>query len=125
MTSSTKPEGETIMAIASVIEVRRTLLRGALSLLGVAASGAREVLAQERPRRSREQLLLAQASAFVEEHFGQHGDVLVGPISLLQRRYCLAYGTALDLAAQLEEAQVWSVYRDASGMRCARKVGRA
>jgi hypothetical protein len=113
------------MAIASVIEVRRTLLRGALSLLGVAASGAREALAQERPRRSREQQLLAQASDFLGAHFGQHGDVLVGPISLLQRRYCLGYGAALELSAQLEDAQVWSVYRDASGMRCARKVGRA
>jgi hypothetical protein len=113
------------MAIASVIEVRRTLLRGALSLLCVAASGAREALAHDRPRRSREQQLLAQAGDFVGEHFAQHGEVLVGPISLLQRRYCLSYGAALDLAAQLEDAQVWAVYRDASGMRCARKAGRA
>jgi hypothetical protein len=113
------------MAIASVIGVRRTLLRGALSLLDIAASGARDALAQEHPRRSREQEQLAQATAFVEGHFRQHGDVLVGPISLLQRRYCLAYGAALELAARLEETQVWSVYRDASGMRCARKVGRA
>jgi hypothetical protein len=112
------------MAIASVIEVRRTL-RDALSLLGVAASGARDALAQERGRRIREQDQVAQATSFVEGHFRQHGDVLVGPISLLQRRYCLAYGAALELAAQLENAQVWSVYRDASGMRCARKVGRA
>jgi hypothetical protein len=113
------------MAIATVIEVRRTLLRGALSLLGVAASGAREVLAQERPRRTREQQLVEQARAYVEDHFRQHGDVLVGPISLLQRRYCLAYGPALELSARLEDAQVWAVYRDASGMRCARRVGRA
>jgi hypothetical protein len=113
------------MAIASVIEVRRTLLRGALSLLGVAGCGARDALARQRPRRTREQVLEAQATGFVQEHFRQHGDVLVGPISLLQRRYCLAYGAALELSARLEEAQVWSVYRDASGMRCAHKVGRA
>ncbi|MFL6674379.1 MAG: hypothetical protein ACJ8LG_13935 [Massilia sp.] len=116
------------MAIASVIEVRRTLLRGALTLLGMAASGAREAQAKAggaSARRSRDELLLAQAAAFVDTQFGQQGELLVGPISLLQRRYCLAYGAALDLAAKLEDAQVWCVYRDATGMRCARKVLRA
>jgi hypothetical protein len=116
------------MAIASVIEVRRTLLRGALTLLGIAASGAREAHASAGgacPRRSREELLVAQAAAFVDTQFEQHGELLVGPISLLQRRYCLAYGAACDLAAKLEDAQVWCVYRDASGMRCARKAVRA
>jgi DNA segregation ATPase FtsK/SpoIIIE-like protein len=111
------------MAIASVIVVRRNLVRGALTLLGRAASGARE--AQSRPRLTREQSLLAQAAGFVEAQFRQHGELVVGPISLLQRQYGLGYGAALDLAAGLEDAQVWSVYRDASGMRCARKVVRA
>jgi hypothetical protein len=120
-----QPQGENIMAIASVIEVRRTLLRGALTLLESAANGARDALAQEHPRRTRERERLAQAAGFVEAHFRQHGDVLVGPISLLQRRYCLSYGAAHELAEQLSDAQVWSVYRDASGMRCARKIGRA
>jgi DNA segregation ATPase FtsK/SpoIIIE-like protein len=111
------------MAIASVIEVRRNLLRGALTLLGLAASGARE--AQARPRRNRADDLLAEAASFVDAQFRQHGELVAGPISLLQRQYGLGYGAALDLAARLEEGQVWSVYRDAGGMRCARKVLRA
>lgn len=113
------------MAIGSVIEVRRTILRGALSLFGVAASGAREARARSPRRPSREELLALQASGFVDDQFRQHGDLLVGPISLLQRQYSLGYGAALELAGRLEDAQVWTVFRDATGMRCARKAGRA
>jgi DNA segregation ATPase FtsK/SpoIIIE-like protein len=109
------------MANASVIEVRRNLLRGALTLFGLGASGA----AHSRPRRTRAQILLDQAAEFVDAQFRQHGALVVGPISLLQRQYGLGYSAALDLAAGLEDAQVWSVYRDATGMRCARKVIRA
>jgi hypothetical protein len=47
--------------------------------------------------------------------------VIAGPVSLLQREYGLGYGQALELAAQLEQAQVWTVFRDAGGMRCARR----
>lgn len=110
------------MAIGSVIEVRRTLLRGALSLLGIAASGAVEARAQARPRRTREELLFDQARAFLDEQFRQHGDLLIGPVSTLQRRFALDYGPAVTLAARLEDAHVWAVFHDSAGMRCARRV---
>jgi hypothetical protein len=111
------------MQIESVIAVRRTLLRGALSLLGVAASAAVE--AGDRPvrRRNREQTLRERATAHVYAQFGQHGAVIVGPISLLQREYHLGYQAALDLADQLEHDAMWTVFRDPSGMRCARRFG--
>jgi hypothetical protein len=112
------------MQLATVHD-RRNLLLGALSLLGLAAGGARAARAPAPPRRTQEQILQEQAASFLDACFGQHGDVLVGPISLLQREYRLGYGAALDLAARLEEAQVWSVFHDASGMRCARKLVRA
>jgi DNA segregation ATPase FtsK/SpoIIIE-like protein len=108
------------MQIESVIAVRRSLLRGALSLLGVTAGDA-----GQRPvrRRHREQTLRERAAAHVYAQFGQHGAVIVGPISLLQREYHLGYQAALDLAEQLEQDAVWIVFRDASGMRCARRSG--
>jgi DNA segregation ATPase FtsK/SpoIIIE-like protein len=119
MGSSTNSK-ENVMAITTVIEVRRNLLRGALTLLGI---GERAAPAGARP--TREDALLTQAAGLVEARLRQHGELVVGPISLLQREYDLGYGAALELAARLEAAQVWSVYRDASGMRCARKAGRA
>jgi hypothetical protein len=111
------------MQIESVIAVRRNLLRGALALFGVAASATVE--AGERParRRKREPTLRQRATAHVYAQFGQHGAVIAGPISLLQREYHLGYQAALDLAAQLEQDAVWTVFRDASGMRCARRCG--
>jgi DNA segregation ATPase FtsK/SpoIIIE-like protein len=111
------------MQIESVIAVRRSLLRGALSLLGVAASAAVEAGGRPARRRNREQTLRARASAHVYAQFGQYGAVIVGPISLLQREYHLGYQAALNLADQLEQDAVWTVFRDASGMRCARRSG--
>jgi len=113
------------MAIGSVIEVRRNLLRGALSLLGIAAGAAAEGRAQARARRTPEALLLDQARAFLAQQFEQHGDLLVGPVSTLQRRFALDYGPAVALAARLEEAHVWAVFHDTAGMRCARRVAAA
>ncbi len=99
---------------------RKLLVRGALSLLGSAASGS----VRGRPRPSREQLLLLDAGAFLREHFRTHGDVLAGPVSLLQRRFDLGYGEALALAGRLEQERVWVIYRDSAGMRCAHRPGR-
>lgn len=113
------------MAIGSVIEVRRTLLRGALSLLGIAASGAAQARVQARPRRSRDDVLFDDARAFVEGHFSRHGDLLAGPIATLQRRFALDYGPAVTLAARLEDANVWAVFHDGAGMRCARRLAHA
>jgi DNA segregation ATPase FtsK/SpoIIIE-like protein len=106
----------------TVTQVRRTLLRGAFALFGLAASSAaRAQTAPRARRRSRDEELYAQAWTFVQEHFEQGGDVIAGPVSLLQRQYGLGYGQALELAGQLEQAQVWTVFRDAAGMRCARR----
>lgn len=116
------------MAIGSVIAVRRTLLRGALSLFGIAAGGAAaETRAHVRVqgRRSREELLLDEARAFLDQHFARHGELLIGPVSTLQRRFSLDYGPAVTLAARLEEAGAWTVFHDAAGMRCARRAGAA
>jgi hypothetical protein len=98
------------MAIATDNPVRRTFLHGALSLFGL-AGGERDEL--------------AQATAFVDGQFRQRGDLIAGPISLLQRQYGLGYGEALALAQELQTARVWQVYRDGAGMRVARRVGRA
>lgn len=103
-------------------DVRRSLLRGAFALFGLAASGAAEARIAPRPRRrSRAEQLYADAWTFVQAQFDQQGDVIAGPVSLLQRKYGLGYSQALELSAQLEQAQVWSVFRDAGGMRCARR----
>jgi DNA segregation ATPase FtsK/SpoIIIE-like protein len=110
------------MTIQSVTQVRRSLLRGAFALFGLAAAGATEARIAPRARRlSRDEVLYEQAWEFVQRHFDEQGDMIVGPVSLLQRRYGLGYGQALVLADKLEQAQVWTVYRDASGMRCARR----
>ena len=111
------------MGIEQVIQVRRSLLCGALSLLSIAAGNARA--ARRQPRLSREHALLAEATSYLLDHFRTHGSVLAGPVSLLQRRYSLEYGDALALAAKLEEQQIWSIYRDGAGMRCARRGARA
>lgn len=113
------------MAIGSVIEVRRTLLRGALTLFGMAAAGAADARRQPRLRRSREDVLFDEARAHLALHFDRHGDLVVGPISTLQRRFGLDYGPAVTLAARLEEAGVWTVFHDTAGMRCARRVAAA
>jgi DNA segregation ATPase FtsK/SpoIIIE-like protein len=103
-------------------EVRRSLLRGAFALFGLAASSAtQERIAARARRRSRAEELYDNAWQMVQTHFDQHGDVIAGPVSLLQRQYGLGYAQALELAAQLEQAQVWTVFRDAGGMRCARR----
>ena len=103
-------------------EVRRSLLRGAFALFGMAATSATQArIAPRARRRSRDEALYEQAWTFVQAHFDQHGDVIAGPVSLLQREYGLGYGQALDLAGKLEQAQVWTVFRDAGGMRCARR----
>jgi hypothetical protein len=110
------------MTIQSVTAVRRSLLRGAFALFGLAASSATQArIARPARRRSRDELLYEQAWDFVQRQFEEQGDVIVGPVSLLQRQYALAYGQALELADKLEQAQVWMVYRDASAMRCARR----
>lgn len=110
------------MSIQSVTEVRRTLLRGAFALFGLAASSATQArIAPRARRRSRDEMLYDAAWEFVQQRFDAQGDVIVGPVSLLQRQYGLGYGHALELADKLEQAQVWTVYRDASGMRCARR----
>lgn len=106
----------------STTQVRRSLLRGVFALFGLAAATAAEArIAPRARRRSRDEMLYEQAWDFMQQHFGAHGDVIVGPVSLLQRQFGLGYGEALDLAGKLEQAQVWTVYRDASGMRCARR----
>jgi DNA segregation ATPase FtsK/SpoIIIE-like protein len=110
------------MTIQSTTQLRRSLLRGAFALFGLAAANAAEArIAPRARRRSRDEVLYEQAWEFVQQHFEAHGDMLVGPVSLLQRQYGLDYGQALELADKLEQAQVWTVYRDASGMRCARR----
>ena len=108
-----------IESAITVRAVRRNLLQGALSLLGVGVD------AGTRParRRNREQSLRERATAHVYAQFGEHGAVIAGPISLLQREFHLGYQAALDLAEQLEEDAVWTVFRDGSGMRCARRGG--
>jgi len=113
------------MTIGTVIEMRRSLLRGAFALFGMAAASASEARVSHKPRRrSRDEMLFEQAVDFIGAQFDEHGDVIAGPVSLLQRRYGLDYGQALDLAGKLEQAQVWAVFRDVGGMRCARKVDR-
>ncbi|GAB3428227.1 hypothetical protein NX773_06090 [Massilia solisilvae] len=110
------------MSIQSVTQVRRSLLRGAFALIGLAAGTAAQARTAPRARRrSRDEMLYEQALNLVQQHFDQHGDVIAGPVSLLQRQYGLGYGQALELAGQLEQAQVWTVFRDAAGMRCARR----
>jgi DNA segregation ATPase FtsK/SpoIIIE-like protein len=122
MTSSAKHNEEMTMTQQTAIEVRRSILRGAFALFGLAASSAAQSrMAPRARRRSRADELYANALAMVQGHFEQHGDVIAGPVSLLQREYRLGYGQALELAAQLEQAQVWTVFRDAGGMRCARR----
>jgi DNA segregation ATPase FtsK/SpoIIIE-like protein len=113
---------ENTMTVATVIATRRSLLRGAFALFGLAAgSAAAARIAPHARRRSRDEQLYEQAWNFVHHQFDAHGDVIAGPVSLLQREYSLEYAQALELAAQLEQAQVWSVFRDAGGMRCARR----
>lgn len=110
------------MTHQTVTQVRRTILRGAFALLGLAASSATDARTAPRARRrSRDEQLYEQAWTFVQAHFDRSCDVIVGPVSLLQREYGLGYGQALELAGQLEQAQVWTVFRDAAGMRCARR----
>lgn len=109
------------MQIETVIAVRRNLLRGALSLLGVAASASVEAGTRPARRSNRTLTLRERATAHVYAQFGEHGAVIAGPISLLQREYHLGYQAALDLADQLEQDAVWTVFRDCSGMRCARR----
>jgi DNA segregation ATPase FtsK/SpoIIIE-like protein len=110
------------MTIESAVGVRRSLLRGAFALFGLAASSAGQArIAPRARRRSRDEVLYEQAWTFVQRQFDEHGDVIAGPVSLLQRQYGLGYGQALELAGQLEQAQVWNVFRDAGGMRCARR----
>jgi DNA segregation ATPase FtsK/SpoIIIE-like protein len=110
------------MTHQTVTQVRRSLLRGAFALIGLAASSATQAAAAPRARRrSRDEVLYEQAWTFVQEHFDRAGEVIAGPVSLLQRQYGLGYGQALELAGQLEQAQVWTVFRDAAGMRCARR----
>ncbi len=108
------------MSQHTVTDVRRSLLRGAFALFGLAASGAADARLSPR-RRSRDEQLYEQALALVQAHFDRHSDVIAGPVSLLQREYRLDYAQALDLADKLEQAQVWTVFRDAGGMRCARR----
>jgi DNA segregation ATPase FtsK/SpoIIIE-like protein len=109
------------MTQQTVTQVRRSLLRGAFALIGLAASSATQAATPRARRRSRDELLYEQAWTFVQEHFDRVGEVIAGPVSLLQRQYGLGYGQALELAGQLEQAQVWTVFRDAAGMRCARR----
>jgi hypothetical protein len=109
------------MTQQTVTQVRRSLLRGAFALIGLAASSATQAATQRARRRSRDELLYEHAWTFVQEHFDRVGEVIAGPVSLLQRQYGLGYGQALELAGQLEQAQVWTVFRDAAGMRCARR----
>jgi DNA segregation ATPase FtsK/SpoIIIE-like protein len=109
------------MTQQTVTQVRRSLLRGAFALIGLAASSATQAATPRARRRSRDELLYEQAWTFVQEHFDHVGEVIAGPVSLLQRQYGLGYGQALELAGQLEQAQVWTVFRDAAGMRCARR----
>lgn len=108
------------MSQHTVTEVRRSLLRGAFALFGLAAGGAADARVSPR-RRSRDEQLYEQAWSLVQSQFDQQGEVIAGPVSLLQRQFGLGYGQALDLAEQLEKAQVWTVFRDAGGMRCARR----
>jgi DNA segregation ATPase FtsK/SpoIIIE-like protein len=122
MTSSAKTQEEMNMTHHTAAEVRRSLLRGAFALFGLAAGSAAQArIAPRARRRSRADELYENALTLVQAHFDQHGDVIAGPVSLLQREYGLGYGKALELAAQLEQAQVWTVFRDAAGMRCARR----
>jgi hypothetical protein len=110
------------MQTSPVADVRRGLLRGALGLIGLAFGGPGKAAQHKRPARAAPDGLLAQASVFVDAYFQTHGNVVAGPVSLLQRNYHLGYGTACQLAAELESAQVWTVFHDTSGMRCARKA---
>lgn len=112
-----------IESAITVRAVRRNLLQGALSLLGVTAGASVEAGTRSVRRRNREQTLRERATAHVYAQFGEHGAVIAGPISLLQREFYLGYQAALDLADQLEQDAVWTVFRDASGMRCARRGG--
>jgi hypothetical protein len=113
---------EMIMTQHTATEVRRSILRGAFALFGLAASSAAQSrIAPHARRRTRAEEQYASAWNLVQAHFDLHGDVIAGPVSLLQREYGLGYGQALELAAQLEQAQVWTVFRDAGGMRCARR----
>lgn len=110
------------MTTQTVTTVRRSLLRGAFALLGIAASSAGQARSMPAARRpSRDELLFDRAAALVAAQFERQGDVIVGPVSLLQREERLGYGEALALAARLEQAGLWQVFRDAAGMRCARR----
>lgn len=110
------------MTTNSVAAVRRSLLRGAFALFGIAASSAGRARALPPARRpSRDELQFDRAAALVAAQFERQGDVIVGPVSLLQREYRLGYGEALALADRLERAGLWLVFRDATGMRCARR----
>jgi hypothetical protein len=122
MDTSNKHNRRKAMTHVSTTEVRRSLLRGAIALFGLAAGSAGQARNAPRARRrSRDEVLYEQAWYFVEQQFEQQGDVIAGPVSLLQRRFGLDYGHALALAGQLEQAQTWSVFRDGAGMRCARR----
>lgn len=106
----------------TVTTTRRSLLRGAFALLGIAASSASQARSLPVARRpSRDEQLFDRAAALVAAQFERQGDVIVGPVSLLQREHQLGYGQALELADRLERAGLWQVFRDAGGMRCARR----
>jgi len=110
------------MTSQTVTNARRSLLRGAFALFGIAASSACRARALPPARRpSRDELLFDRAAVLVATQFERQGDVIAGPVSMLQREHHLGYGEALALADRLERAGLWQVFRDAGGMRCARR----
>lgn len=60
--------------------------------------------------------LMAAAIALIDHRFVRQGRITVhGPVSTLQREFCLGYRRACALAEQLEAQGIWHVERSETG----------
>lgn len=106
------------MRFQSFAASRREFLRGASVFSGAAVFGVtcRSVLAPPPPP---DDSLMLAAIPYIDEAVRMRGAVVVGPVSLLQRHLSLGYKRAIMLAADLERMNVWTVYHNQAGERCA------
>lgn len=109
------------MKLPNVGAPRRHALLKVLALTGIAIVAPIKMFQQPPPEPMPHDPLLGDASEYLAGIFDQHGPVIVGPISLLQRHFSLGYGRAIALALNLEKLNVWSIYHDGAGMRSARR----
>jgi hypothetical protein len=116
---------ESVKAIRDLpILQRRVVLLACLAtglgLLVNQESGTPRSLAGEMTAGTTASPLLAEAITFVHDIFQRQGDIMMSPVSRLQRQFRLSYRRGCELAGQLETAGVWTVFRDHEGARVAR-----